>query len=163
MTQIRDVLLPYAESKQQPHAKAGYSETRSVNEHLANIFSLLQVEEPSTSPLGDKPQKKKKVNPAWSSTLEDDGFHMDFALWCHVKDMHDVRAFLKQSWLQYAAGALSIVLVSQLSEVGIGLMRLEDEKFVAKYPQFKDWWALLPYFGLEAYGSGRTTYVFGSL
>lgn len=81
----------------------------------------------------------------------------DFALWCHIKDMDDVREFLKQAWSQYATGALSIVLVSQLTEVGIGLMRLEDEKFVAIYPEFKDWWEVLRYLGLEVRGSGKTT------
>ncbi|CZT22741.1 uncharacterized protein RCC_08446 [Ramularia collo-cygni] len=80
----------------------------------------------------------------------------DFALWCHLQDMHDVREFIKHAWLQYAAGELSITLVSQLSEIGLGLMRLEDGKFTAKYPEFDDWWKLLSYFGLDVYGKGKT-------
>lgn len=127
-----------------------------MKDHLANVFSLLAIEEPSASPLGNRPAQTERANFTSAPTLEDDGMGADFALWCHVKDMYDVREFIKQAWLQYAAGTLSIVLVSQLTDVGIGLMRLEDEKLVAKYPKFKDWWALLTYFGLEAYGNGKT-------
>lgn len=146
----------FVKGGQQQEARSEDMDTKSVKEHLVNVFSLLAVEEPCPTPLGSKSTQKKKPDPTLIPTLEDDGMGSDFALWCHLKDLDDVRDFLKQAWLQYAEGVLSVVLVSQLTEVGLGLMRLEEEKFTVKYPQFKDYWAILTYLGLDVQGSGKT-------
>lgn len=145
LIKVRNILLPCVSNDRKPDTKAQNMDTICVKERLANVFSLLAIEEPSDSPLGNKPL-----------ILENDGMGPDFALWCHIKDMNDVREFIKEAWLKYTSGELSIVLVSQLAEVGIGLMRIEDEKFVAQYPQFNDYWKLLEYFNLEVHGSGKT-------
>ncbi|SMR59491.1 unnamed protein product [Zymoseptoria tritici ST99CH_3D1] len=145
LIKVRNILLPCVSNDRKPDTKAQNMHTICVKERLANVFSLLAIEEPSDSPLGNKPL-----------ILENDGMGPDFALWCHIKDMNDVREFIKEAWLKYTSGELSIVLVSQLAEVGIGLMRIEDEKFVAQYPQFNDYWKLLEYFNLEVHGSGKT-------
>ncbi|KJX96768.1 hypothetical protein TI39_contig602g00015 [Zymoseptoria brevis] len=145
LIKVRNIMLPCVSNDRNPDTKSQNMDTICVKERLANVFSLLAIEVASDSPLGNKPL-----------ILENDGMGPDFALWCHIKDMNDVREFIKEAWLKYTSGELSIVLVSQLAEVGIVLIRIKDEKFVAQYPQFNDYWKLLEYFNLEVHGSGKT-------
>lgn len=75
----------------------GESETTSSSE-LRNLFSMLEVEEPSTTPLGTTGPAKKNGRVADGGPcfeLEDTGEEKLFAIWCLLKDMAEMREFVR--------------------------------------------------------------------
>lgn len=133
-----------------------------IQDHLSNLFTHLELEEPSQAPLGAAQRHQPKQSSAPSideMDISDCDPSVDFDLWCLLQDLNDVREFVRQAWSEYASGAISIVAASTITETAIGLIRLKNEEFSPQHTNFKDWWYLLRHFSIEAHATGNTTYI----
>ena len=127
---------------------------------MANLFSHLGIEEPSSSPLGHHPngsKKKKKQqqqHPRPDRSQNDQDFslveHDDtiFALWCFLEDLHDVRKSVRETWQEFADGDVSFLAASMVTDVAFGLMRCVDDEFTTTREHFKDHRRILSFRGL---------------
>lgn len=107
---------------------------KPANGALENLFSLLEVQEPSASPLGqDSPsllenQAKPTLKTNFKPEIEDK--QPAFATWCFLQDLHDVRCFVKEVWLEYSRGETSFLAASSITDIAFGLLRSADDAFV---------------------------------
>ncbi|KAK4548195.1 hypothetical protein LTR36_010064 [Oleoguttula mirabilis] len=132
---------------------------------MANLFSQLEVEEPSASPLGAQPnaqqqkQQPKKVakDKEYGMAQEDDTV---FALWCFLEDLNDVRTYVRDTWREFAAGDVSFVAASMVTDAAFGLMRCADEDFVMANPLFADHIAMMLFLGLSMTIQGHHVWLF---
>lgn len=96
LTEARDKLHPPedeparpAERKSRKSTKSNISTQKSKGDKIANLFALLQVDEPSSSPLGEEPPPSYQAT--ISDTMSDYDFKVEnddedpaFATWCFL-------------------------------------------------------------------------------
>ncbi|KAK5127823.1 hypothetical protein LTR85_004939 [Meristemomyces frigidus] len=128
---------------------------------MTNLFSQLEVEEPSAAPLGAQPKTQLPKNAAkvqeYDLADEEDNA---FALWCFLEDLNDVRTFVRNTWHEFAAGDISFVAASMVTDVAFGLMRSADEDFVKERPLFADHMVIMLYLGLGMTILGHHVHMF---
>lgn len=153
-------------SVQQPKKTASDSHSNSstsknAEQDINNLFSQLELEEPSASPLGNAQklarQLPKSRTPIAKIALDDEAGNKEFALYCHLEDLRDVRQYIRGVWLDYASGAVSLLTAAMVTETAFGMMRIADERFVAIYKSFGDWWFLPEFMSFDAYNEGSIT------
>ena len=97
LTEARDKLHPPqneparpAERKSKKGTKSSISTQPSKGDKIANLFALLQVDEPSSSPLGEEPPPPYEANTIFD-TVSDYDFKVElddedpaFATWCFL-------------------------------------------------------------------------------
>ncbi|KXT15453.1 hypothetical protein AC579_10607 [Pseudocercospora musae] len=145
LMQVRDSLQK-ARSRRKSKAKKHFPKSMGdegdadrTTDHLSNLFDHLQVEEPSIE-AWSKPTRKKAESATQlvsePITLEvNEQEEKRFALWCLLQDMEELRAFIKQTWLEHRnCNTVSLVAASAVAETGFGIMRRMEADFVLKYP-----------------------------
>lgn len=128
-----------------PKAAASKETEADAKESLANLFVGLELEQPSDNPLGhappqsatDSPEDSAAANAADSSLELDDHAEKEFALWCFLKDLQEIRVYLRENWEDYAKGGVSFLAVSSLTDTAFGVMRRADAALVQAHPEFK--------------------------
>lgn len=126
LKEVRDLLETARnrrKSKAKKHVSKSVSEEgdadRTIN-HLSNLFDHLQVEEPSIEAWSKPPRKKAEsatLSVSAPITLEvNEQEEKRFALWCLLQDMEELRAFIKQTWLEHRNGnSVSVVAASAVA------------------------------------------------
>ncbi|KAK4548346.1 hypothetical protein LTR36_010216 [Oleoguttula mirabilis] len=141
----------------------GQSEA-AAKESLSNVFDNLNLEEPSEDALGDEPQPRTgdtHSSNAIADTLAlDDRAEKEFALWCFLKDLQEIRLFLDENWRSYSAGQLSFLAASSLTDTAFGVMRRADASLVRAYPEFADFPCVLDFLGVTITKTGDELFVF---
>lgn len=102
--------------------------TQSKAHSLSNLFALLEVEEPSISPLGDAPSlspvHKTPSTPSTKATFrleqpEDDAY---LVVWCFLEDMKDIRSFIRGTWRDSRDGRVSRLNASMVTAAAFDMM-----------------------------------------
>lgn len=113
------------------------SDAQSLN----NRFTGLEVEdydtdggtEPAPSPATVK--KSKKPSRTYDVQDEDDEAEEKFfVIFCLFEDLERIRAFLSQTWKDYAAGTIDLMSASLTTNTALDLVREQCEEFVRRYP-----------------------------
>ena len=132
-------------------------------ETLGNIFEQLDVEEPSSEPLGNASNNAKN-RPSWKPmdfTLEDDQEQGSFALWCFLEDFYDVRSMIRQTWSEVRSGDITIDVAGEVTEAALGMLHRATDDFIAANPQFPTWASIINYHGFQAHYNGNVVYIIG--
>lgn len=167
---LRDVykllssLVPPATTEGADQPKSRHNRTlKEVDSDLTNPFALLEIEEPSATPLGQEPDPaasfastSKKSNVHFE---EDDKDDTAFRLFCFLEDARDIRKFVKETWQEYARGNISMLVATNVTEAGIGLLRISSVAFVAAKEAFRDWSYLTKYLSLRVHVTPNGLYV----
>jgi len=135
--------------------------TRSETEaktSLTSLFESLGLEEPSANPLSDALQASPEEVmvetsvPDEGASLElDEQAEKEFALWCVLKDLKEIRDYIRSIWADYAEGKLSFMVASTITNAAFGMMRRTDEELTDTYPDLGDFENVLATLGLEMY------------
>lgn len=136
--------------------------TPRASADMNNLFSKLELEEPSDLPLGSTPvscgQLPKSHATLPNVTLDKDAGAQAFALYCHLEDLRDVRSYIREVWLDYASGEISLITATMVTETALGMTRIADERFVQSYGAFSDWWYLPQFLSFDAPKEGASSY-----
>ncbi|KAK3624408.1 hypothetical protein LTR56_021032 [Elasticomyces elasticus] len=105
---------------------------------LNNIFEGLSVEEPSEgsqhvahpTPRAATPTRPSKVN--YELEVHEDD--KDFALWCFLEDCHKLRVFVRNTWLSYVDGRLSLPVAAEVTNRAWLLIRIAANRFANSFP-----------------------------
>ncbi|KAK5720426.1 hypothetical protein LTR17_014983 [Elasticomyces elasticus] len=108
---------------------------------LGNQFAMLDIEEPSAEPLGTTPVSNAPKAHAPQTAAgprfefaDEAGGDLSFEIWCLLQDLHDVRMFVRNTWLEYSNGKLSLMAAGEIADVGFSLMRRVTESTAEKHP-----------------------------
>lgn len=130
------------------------------NEDLTNLFTCLEVEEPSVSATAERtsaPSSKVHENVAFEVQ---DGGDQAFAIWCLFEDLYDIRSFVIDTWFEYSNGDVSLLATTVTTDIAFGLMRRANNDFIAAHPQFKDYNVALAFLGVSAMIAGEQTIMY---
>ncbi|KAK5127814.1 hypothetical protein LTR85_004930 [Meristemomyces frigidus] len=125
-----------------PEKSADVEREAEAKESLPSLFAQLEVEEPSENPLGDEPsptfqqQDEHEQQPEYHSLEVDDSAEKEFALWCFLEDLHEIRTYLRSIWSDYATGELSFMTASAVTDQAFGIMRRTERDLKTCYPAF---------------------------
>lgn len=134
--------------------------SRASPSELNNLFACLDIEEPSPTPLGERPPSgTSQSRTPKHFKLENEDEDLAFPTWCFLQDLNDVRTFVQGTWLEYSRGEFSFLAASSITDTAFGLLRCTDEEFSKSNSQTTDWSPLLQYFGLEFFVRERALWV----
>lgn len=139
LEQILGVLLK-AFNARPPSKSLGKTQQEKSDEDgngLGNIFSCLQVEEPSTTPLGSAPTPRLTVvSSNITFELETSEEETTFAVWCLLTDLYDIRAAIGEMWRDHKAGYISFAAAAITTDVGFSIVKRTEADFLKNFPEF---------------------------
>lgn len=121
---------------------------------LGSLFHSLELEEPTTHPLGLKPNRDAP-NTAQTATptrftLEKTNEDNAFKTWCFLQDLSDVREFINNIWMDYMRGDVSLLSAGVMTDTALVLLRRADDEFSETSPfGSTDWLELLRFLGID--------------
>jgi hypothetical protein len=141
LEKVYDILSPLEEKVQAEKTKTSDADAR-----LVNVFGLLEIEEcpdlgpeetwaPSTS------KKAAQVTYEPEASPED----VSFALYCFMKDMTDIRIFIRRTWREYKHGQITINSAATTINTALNIMRRLNEAFTENFPDFAEHPSLIDY------------------
>ncbi|KAK4539781.1 hypothetical protein LTR36_010369 [Oleoguttula mirabilis] len=147
-------------------AKASTKQRTQVakSDELSNLFDCLELEEPSSTPLGEHApvlssgNQSPSVRTSTKFQLEkDNDDDLAFATWCFLQDLNDVRCYVRETWLEYSRGDISFLAASSITDTAFGLLRCADDEFSKS--QSTNWATLMDYFGLSFFSRGHAMWI----
>jgi hypothetical protein len=117
--------------------------TKADINQLNNIFEHLELEDPTEvetspakSPTSTRPAtyELNEESESTSNTFPEELF----AAYLLFEDMHLMRDFLKQTWLEYKTGRTDLIAASITTNTAIDLIRQSTDDFLEKYPEYKE-------------------------
>lgn len=107
---------------------------------LENLFECLDLEEPHPEPLGSQAaQHAVPVQRAAHIALEDDDDDECMALWSFLSDMNDIRAYVRDLWVQHREGRISLANAGYISEIALGIVKRSFKDFADAHPNLSTW------------------------
>ncbi|KAF2655842.1 hypothetical protein K491DRAFT_406655 [Lophiostoma macrostomum CBS 122681] len=106
---------------------------------MTNIFQHLTIEDLSGSDSEDA-AKPKETSPAEEDTytLETSEADTSFAIFCLLKDVTDVRLFVRRTWRQFKDALVSLETAALVTNSAMSTIETISKEFVKAYPEFKD-------------------------
>lgn len=140
LEEVYQVLLPL-EEKVQTVRKEPSDASQS-----ANLFSLLEVEEcpdldTEEAGIPRLPTKARLAKYEPEVSPED----VSFAIYCFMKDMTDIRIFIRRTWREYKHKQITLNTAATTVDTAINIMRRLNETFVERYPEFAEHKSLIDY------------------
>jgi hypothetical protein len=126
--------------------KAKRTENPNADTGLANVFSLLEIEEcpDFESDEAWDPTPSKKVLQA-SYEPETPPEDVSFALYCFMKDMTDIRIFVRRTWRECKYSQITINSAATTANAALNIMRRLNNAFVENFPEFAEHRSLIDY------------------
>ncbi|KAK4618926.1 hypothetical protein CLAFUW4_12295 [Fulvia fulva] len=158
LQQVHDILKPSASTgaAPAPPAKSNKRKKKSVatTEDTTNAFARLQVEEPQAVIHVGPSKAFPGQAPADDYTrttfkLDKKEENANIALICHLQDLHDVRILVKEAWISFSRGEVSLVYASMVTEVAFGLLRCADDQFTTLNPKLAEYRHVLDALGVR--------------
>ena len=152
-----------AKDKKSSKSKKNKTSKKDGRDGLANLFEMLDIEEPVPATLGQAPSIAPTTAKQWQGkffALEDDQDNEAVALWCFLADMNDVRQYVRQLWLEYLEGQTSLGLTGMVTETALGMIERAGNDFVQQYHHFGEWDRLLDYLRVSMGVNGNLVYVY---
>ncbi|KAK5128715.1 hypothetical protein LTR85_000048 [Meristemomyces frigidus] len=170
LKRILEVLKGRYEERLPKRQKQKPEKLRQMKEEvLRNIYDHLEVEQPSNAPLGSRRNtstakilSRDERRSAQVPVADLEEGDKTFALWCFFKDQHEVCMFIKEVWVSYVKGDVSLPTVCNVTDYAFMLMQKASAALVEQYPCFADMQDINDYLGfnLMTLGGGLTVMVF---
>jgi hypothetical protein len=111
------------------------------------LFDLLEIEEcldwePEKTWIPTTPRKTQQVSYDPEPSLED----VSFALYCFLKDMTEIRVFIRRTWREYKHRQITLNSAAVTVNSAIDVMRHLNEAFVETHPNFAEHKSLMNHF-----------------
>lgn len=139
-----------AETGKKSKKRREASRKASDSDGLYNLFEYLDIEEPTDMPMGTSGPARKDQNLSRQKyELEDDQEMKLFGLWCHLRDMNDMRLYLIDLWSEYRRGDVTIEVAGDVTELACGLLNNTHAAFVERNPELNTWNGIMSFLHLE--------------
>ena len=106
-----------------------------------NRFAVLTVEEPqetSNKPAVSKQIVKVDLIEAEEHSVEEDHLsHRFFKAYCLFQDLHNMRAFLAKTWIEYRDGKVDLMSASVVTDTALQLARDLIQQLVDSWPELQ--------------------------
>ena len=111
---------------------------------LGNAFARLQLEVPSATPLDSTPEKKATSGKAKQTRKHQaEGQDEQSDVWCFLKDLKDLRNFIRGIWQEHADGCLSLMVAAVVTDWALSMMRAANDKPEENFDDFSDFAKML--------------------
>ena len=149
-----------------PKRKKQVLPKKDTKETMGNYFAKLNVHDCFDTPndtydtkLASAIDTSATIFPTVTFKLQKQHQDRDFALWCHLQDLNDVRTEVMKTWRRYLKGEVTFLMASITSNVAFGLMQCADDEFCALEASFEYYDKVLDFLGLEIVtGAGEPMY-----
>ncbi|KAK3618958.1 hypothetical protein LTR56_024325 [Elasticomyces elasticus] len=136
--------------------------TSQEDSGTGNLFALLEDEEPDDEPtpstLGESSSSKAHSDTKHATRkfefVDDANADAGFEIWCQLQDLHDIRTSIRETWLEYSRGGLSLFAAGVLTDTGFDIMRRSAAELTDRYPFFGNWWSLMSKLNMQVALSG---------
>lgn len=138
LEEVQNILLPLkAEEDNLKNTKKPAE--RYATEPLANIFENLEIEhcDDWDSTIGLFPSEPKR-RPNDSYKMEASDEDISFALYCFLKDLAEIRIFVRRTWKEFKQGHTTLTTAAVTMNTAIDVFRRLNETFLEMFPQFSD-------------------------
>jgi hypothetical protein len=107
---------------------------------VANMFASLEVEETSEVEMEDIPEvsPKSKVEKRVEYKLETSEADVSFAVYCFLKDLTNIRLFVRRTWREFKHGEIGLQAAALTMTAAIGMIEKLSDEFQEAYPRFKE-------------------------
>jgi len=141
LEEVRQILLPVKEKIKVLNEKAA-----NENPQSTNLFGILEVEECPDweSEVSPQPTTRKK---SLQDSYEPEASNEDvsFALYCFMKDMTEIRIFIRRTWREYKHGRITVNSAATTANTAMDVMRRLNEAFTENFPQFAEHTSLIEF------------------
>jgi hypothetical protein len=111
-----------------------------------NLYDLLEVEQcPEWKPEESKVLDLPKKTPQDSYDPEPSPEEVSFALYCFMKDMTEIRIFIRRTWREYKHHQITLNSAAITANTAIDIMRRLNESFMESHPEFSEHSMLISY------------------
>lgn len=152
---------PSRRQQQQQHDTP--KKTKDGEDLTANLFSYLDIDQPTEDPLGSAPVSKHATSKPGTCKvqfeLNDPEGDKNFAIWCFLQDMRELRQEIRTLWISYRDGKMSFSAVAEMSANAINIMSLAEVEFIRQYTDLCAYQKILNHLGLEIGALGATVWV----
>lgn len=132
----------------------------AADDIVSSLFACLQLEEPSSSPLGKYLPPYTAASPPAYFKLEKEDEDSGFETWCFLQDLNDIRKAVQDTWLEYSRGEISFFTASSITDAAFCLLRCADAEFTVSSPhESTDWNMLIQYLGLSWFTRNRAIWL----
>ncbi|PMD30202.1 hypothetical protein L207DRAFT_592660 [Hyaloscypha variabilis F] len=105
---------------------------------LRNLFQYLEVEDPIEWTSSTLPSDKKSSKALCRYELEPTDEDISFAIFCLLKDLTDIRHYVRQTWAEYREHRIALTTAALTMNTVISVFRRLNEEFLVNFPQFDD-------------------------
>ncbi|KAF2119827.1 hypothetical protein BDV96DRAFT_595451 [Lophiotrema nucula] len=136
LERVSDLLAPHSGNE---FAKVQFERSSGAEKlRLSNMFEHLEVQEcDDTLSTGTMAPPVKKSQRQDTYKLETRPEDTSLALYCLMKDLTDMRFFVRQTWDEYRNKQVSLETAATIMNMAISVFRSLNETLVAEFPQFK--------------------------
>ncbi|KAK5111505.1 hypothetical protein LTR85_011853 [Meristemomyces frigidus] len=165
---LREVfrILLKAHKAGRPKRKKKMPELAADGGDLTNLFVHLEFEEPTIS-TGDEiagaedevpcaleevvieEEQPAELPPTYE--LGDEEEKKSFAIWCLLKDMYDVRMYVRDMWRRYKEGELSFFAVSKMTNIAFDIIVQTCEEFGKQHPGLATFNDVVSFMGADSF------------
>lgn len=97
--------------------KKKHAPAKSNNlDDLANMFAMLDIEEPCSDAPGSNLTLERKQVPRVKFEWEADAASINFSIWCFLQDCKDLRQEIVDIWAEYQRGEVSLSVAGMVTE-----------------------------------------------
>jgi hypothetical protein len=142
LQKVLQILAPQVDctsSKEKNGQKQVQSDSSEAIAELANIFEYLEVEDPAewtSDALLMKTSSSSIINSTYQ--LEPSDEELSFAIFCFLKDLTDIRHYVRQAWAEYREKQIAFTTAAVTMNTAIALFHRLYDDFVRDFPQFDD-------------------------
>jgi hypothetical protein len=139
--EVYEILSPLEEQ-----VKVEKTKTLDANTRIPNVFNLLEIEEcPDLGPeeTWASTISKKVLQVSYEPEVSPE--HLSFALYCFMKDMTDIRIFIRRTWREYKHSQITINSAATTVNTALNIMRRINNTFTESFPDFAEHASLIQY------------------
>lgn len=136
LQEVREILKPLMEARKTNGMSA--SSKDDEKQELPNMFECLDLEDYADEDLTEgtrpNPAKRKVVD---TYELQTPGDDVSFAIYCFLKDLMEIRLFVRQTWREYKHYQIPLTTAATTMNTAIDVFRRLNEEFLESHPQFE--------------------------
>lgn len=129
-------------------------------ETISNVFSKPQFHEPLENALGSAPALvSQSSNSKVHFELEEPEDDTNFAIWCLLQDLRDLRLEVRNLWMEYRDGKITFGAVTEMTANAVSMAQYAEGQLFKQYPDVLGYLSILRTLGLEVVSLGPNTWL----
>jgi hypothetical protein len=141
--QILTLKAPASKKPKETPETKDQSDSANQMGGLVNLFEYLELEDPVEWTSDASRSNSSKTNSTYE--LEPSDEDLSFAIFCFLKDLTDIRHYVRQTWAEYREEQVTFTTAAVTMNTAISLLRRLNEDFVSDFPQFDEHVKIITY------------------